>query len=69
MRDALQAGAESSLLLLQHVAPFQGEFRLVATPVKKGKSEVAKVWCSYCVENFGTARSVEMKPPKRGKKK
>ena len=39
--------------------PFQGEFRLVSTPVKKDKSVVAKIWFSVCVENFGTARTVE----------
>ena len=65
----LQAGAESTLFLLQHAAPFQGEYRLVGTPIKKGRSEVGKVWFSYCVENFGTARSVEITPTKRGKKK
>ena len=36
--------------------PFQGEFRLVSTPVKRDKSVVAKIWFSVCVENFGTAR-------------
>ena len=65
----MQVGAESALFLLQHAAPFQGKYRLVATPIKKGRSVVAKMWFSYCVENFGTARSVQMTPTKKGKKK
>ena len=49
--------------------PFSSEFRLVATHVKKDKSVVAKIWFSACVENFGSARSVEMNIPRRGRKK
>ena len=47
--------------------PFQDEYRLIATPIKKERSEVAKVWFTFCVENFGVARSVEMTPKKKGK--
>ena len=49
--------------------PFQGEFRLVGTPIKKGRSVVAKIYFSDCVGNFGIARSVEMTPVRRGRKK